>query len=595
MQSPIPGIKPKSLISEQSQLQSQKTTRPKNINMETTMNAQHTHRPTRLLCLAVPLVLFAVLIRSAPAQRVTEIQLKYEDGTRQTLAIPPHEAATTTPATAPATQAIATPPFRADISPAGLATFFNGLACLPENERTAYRWLWNFGDASAGSPTAGFNAAHVYEKPGTYTVTLTLTPNTQSPAPSTPPLAPSPLHLSMSIVVLPSRMRTVQVAAGSDLSQFTGSVGLELILAPGNYTAVRGLKLTGCIIRGAGATLNIRPGADGMTLGSGCRVDGLTFDYPALAHPTTSRYDGVGMCIYPSGRGIAVTNCVFLNVGYGVNGNKRPDNVLIENCSAPLIDGLRAYLAWVEGGAWCIYNNAVANCTIEHCVRCEGDAGPLAIIGNHLDNLGQADSGVKGDAPKGSIVLHASHDCYVAANTVRTSGIDGGGIGAGPLTQYLARGDRTVRIVIEDNHLIDAPIRISAGSSDVAIRGNTTTVQNPAYGNTGIYMDARAAPVVNVRITDNTMTAPPNGQFITGLGTIEDIRINDNTFTPGKNRLGDYGNAGITLPDGALTACGGNVWNKPPGGMWQGYHLIGGKWYRPQDWKKLYPTDRFDW
>jgi hypothetical protein len=49
--------------------------------------------------------------------------------------------------------------------------FFEGWQSTEREDITG--WVWDFGDGSADF--AGFNAAHIYETPGTYTVTLTVT------------------------------------------------------------------------------------------------------------------------------------------------------------------------------------------------------------------------------------------------------------------------------------------------------------------------------------------------------------------------------------------------------------------------------------
>jgi len=54
---------------------------------------------------------------------------------------------------------------------APLAVFLEGWKSTPREEIAEY--LWDFGDGS--EPFQGFNAAHVYEQPGLYTVTLTVT------------------------------------------------------------------------------------------------------------------------------------------------------------------------------------------------------------------------------------------------------------------------------------------------------------------------------------------------------------------------------------------------------------------------------------
>jgi hypothetical protein len=422
----------------------------------------------------------------------------------------------------------------ARVGAAGLASFFDGRGCVAEAQRTGYSWAWDFGDGSVARP--GFNAAHIYDKAGTYTVTLRLQDKEtgrqgdKEGAPS----ASAPLRVSMSVTIPASTRRTINVPAGADLSQYNRASNVELVLGKGTYTAARGLTLArNAVIRGAGAdTLVNLVAPQGLTVKGNCRISGVTIDYPAGKLPasfgsssvTRGQIDaGAGMAIYPQGSGIAIDHVTFLNVAYGINGNRKPDGVLVEGCSAPLINGLRGYLTWIEGGAWCIYDNTVANPVIEHCIRCENDAGPLAICGNTLANLGTADSGVPGDAPKGAIVLHYTHDAYVAGNTVRTYGDIGGGIGAGPLMQTFTAGnpERTRRTVIEGNKLIDAPIRIDPGAEDTAIRDNSFssgTAADKTWPLTSaivVRVDDRGRPVRDLVVAGNTKPASVKGMRIT--------------------------------------------------------------------------------
>jgi len=53
---------------------------------------------------------------------------------------------------------------------APMPVFFEGWRSIPRDQLISYEW--DFGDGSP--PVTGFNAAHVFEEPGTYTVTLTV-------------------------------------------------------------------------------------------------------------------------------------------------------------------------------------------------------------------------------------------------------------------------------------------------------------------------------------------------------------------------------------------------------------------------------------
>ncbi|HOF40737.1 MAG TPA: PKD domain-containing protein, partial [Candidatus Hydrogenedentes bacterium] len=75
------------------------------------------------------------------------------------------------------------PPYSAALRSyyAPLAVFFEGWKSEPRADIVSY--MWNFGDGSA--PFSGFNAAHVYETPGNYRATLTVTDSNGYSAAST--------------------------------------------------------------------------------------------------------------------------------------------------------------------------------------------------------------------------------------------------------------------------------------------------------------------------------------------------------------------------------------------------------------------------
>jgi len=79
------------------------------------------------------------------------------------------------------------PPYSAALSSyyAPLAVFFEGWKSEPRTEIVSY--VWDFGDGSA--PFSGFNAAHVYETPGNYRATLTVTDSKGYSATSTVDIA----------------------------------------------------------------------------------------------------------------------------------------------------------------------------------------------------------------------------------------------------------------------------------------------------------------------------------------------------------------------------------------------------------------------
>jgi len=53
--------------------------------------------------------------------------------------------------------------------------------------------------------------------------------------------------------------------------------------------------------------------------------------------------------IFQGGTNITIRNCTFLNLDVGVDENRYPDGVLVQDCSAPLVTGLRGCFIWAQG------------------------------------------------------------------------------------------------------------------------------------------------------------------------------------------------------------------------------------------------------
>lgn len=405
------------------------------------------------------IVFAALLMLIAASPR--SITLHLDDGRTQTI--------TLQPATLPTTQPADLPTFTVSIAQAGLATFFDGRPCLPDDQRTSYDWSWDFGDGSAG--LAGFNSAHIYEKPGTYRATLTLAPWSGG--------APRVFH--QSVTIAPSTRQVVNVVAGTDLTTFSGRKDIELVLSPGTYTLSGTLTLgVGSVLMGNGAVLDCRAPNYAVNMSGGGRVDGVVFDYPAAANPADASYGPTAIAVYPMGKNNAVTGCTFLNVADACNGNANPDGVYFAGNKCPLATGVRGYMCWVQGGAWVITGNSFANSTVNHAIRCEANAGPLAVVANTLVNLSATQSGVNGDTSKGCILLHWTHDAYLAGNSITGQSVNGGGdVGVGPLRYDGNPGnpERVVRTVVVGNTFIGANLGVDAGAVDCVICGNQFTIK----------------------------------------------------------------------------------------------------------------------
>lgn len=79
-------------------------------------------------------------------------------------------------------------------------------------------------------------------------------------------------------------------------------------------------------------------------------IAGITFDSVETG-PEKSGPD----CVLPNTNArVSVLNCQFLHVNHAINGNRNPNGVIIDNCTAPLINGIKSYFCWVQGSNWVI-------------------------------------------------------------------------------------------------------------------------------------------------------------------------------------------------------------------------------------------------
>src|SRR5688572_11826199 len=219
---------------------------------------------------------------------------------------------------------------------------------------------WSFGDDdSSYNALGGFNAAHVYEREGTYTITLNGNPVRR--------------------VIVEKDARPVRTA--SDAVQLAAALraGGSVVRLPAGVIEVRETLqvAAGTLLVGdpAGSTLLWAGKAGGVMLEAPAgqfTVRGVTFDSAAAPFEKAAC-----QVIVPGGSDIAVIGCTFLNVNDGINGNRRPKRVLMQDCRATLPTGLRSYLAWVEGEQWAFLGNTAVNSTREHIVRCSA-SGPGA-------------------------------------------------------------------------------------------------------------------------------------------------------------------------------------------------------------------------
>jgi flagellar motor switch/type III secretory pathway protein FliN len=436
---------------------------------------------------------------------------------------------------------------------------------------------WDFGDKGSKYNTLrGWNAAHVYNKPGTYTITLTIT----NPA-------GKQTVTRMNVTVNASSRKVIYVSrSGSDtntgLSQnqavrtFAKAMSMvtdntEILFRRGDkfdFDAGIRTKASNVVIGAYGMgdrpVLNYtgpRTRTTFIYVDKGARdftIRDLTFD--TIFNKDTGQKD-MPFAVSPAGSNITVTGCQFLNLGYAMNLNGKPTGMLSQDNVAPLKTGLRDYFMWTEGSDVVILGNTVANSTREHIVRMTR-IERVNVQYNDFTNLDLRDSTAdKYDTAKGTIVTQKGKYGYIANNSVK------GPWGVGPLGQGDGLRDKEGRFewaVVERNQFGTAPLFVQHGAEHVMVRDNVSK----RSGGVAFHIDGYASDygrgVVDVTFLNNTViNTGTSGSFIKLGGSAQQLRVVGNLYVAPNLQIGAGASAGIYVTDTNLSSfvqIDRNVW-----------------------------------
>ncbi len=410
-------------------------------------------------------------------------------------------------------------------------------------------YAWDFGDASGTHDTmTGYNAGHVYDKPGTYTVTLTVTnqDGQASVAKGQVTIAASTRQqifvdsvngsdsntgLSTSAPLKTAAAAFAKLGANTEVLLKAGETfSLEAGISINSANVLIGKYGTGAdptIMRAAGfagqafQTFN---DADGVT------IQNITFDSPnAVSTSAAANKTGVAG-IYLRGSNLTVRNCTFLNIDDAVNSAGNPGGYLVEDNAAPLVNGLRGYMVWAQGSRGTIIGNTVANSTREHCIRLV-DASQVTVEDNTLTNLNRTADGDVSDISKGCIEMQQGQYGWIAGNHVTDGDIRVGPRGATGIYGETATSS-TDNCVVQDNQLTDTFIFVQPGAHNAMIQNNVIVENTPgevAMTINGTDEDGRTAE--NIVIRNNTVTqAGTSGNFLRVNGYCSGVSLYDNLY-----------------------------------------------------------------
>ncbi len=456
---------------------------------------------------------------------------------------------------------------------AGHAIFVNGLSStLGSGTPLTAKYDWDFGDSGSKYNTlTGWNASHVYDRAGTYTVRLTITNDGHKVGSS-----------SITINVGSANRRVIYVSgAGSDSGNGSSSSPVRtfakamtmvsdnteiLFRRNDTFTTSTAMVLTGRhnVVVGAYGSGNnpvIRYNGgliDGAAIfGTGSGSDGITIQDLTLdsIYTSTNTYQGMPVGVGIGGINTTVRNVQFLNLSDGVNTNRQPKGVLVEDSSAP--NGVRGYFAWVQGSDQAYIGNSCANSTYQHDLRDAG-ADRILIADNNFTN--NFNNGVQ----KGCLTIHKGTYVYITGNTLNV-----GKLSIGPLGQGDGLNDKGARmdyVVAEDNRVTGLTL-IETGAEHVMLRNNIMYRDTSTAIDVEGYSSTYGRGVVDLTIANNTaQNNGSSGNFLRVEGPVNGINLVNNLYLARNLLTGPEGASPVFVLQNDLSSfrtITNNVWCSP--------------------------------
>jgi hypothetical protein len=450
---------------------------------------------------------------------------------------------------------------------------------------------WDFGNPDGRyNKLVGYNAGHLYEEPGTYTATLRIWNRDRGYDEET-----------VTVNVAPDTRQTIFVAPwGSDSNNGMSSnsplrtleraserlweVGdnTQILLQRGGVYEVdelvyldRNNVVLGAYGNGDRPVIrwtNSRWAPNNKTViwfdtdRSQFTVRDVEFDQ------TYDDTNGNGMpgSLQPSGKGIAVVDNIFRDVGDAVVGSGQPEGILVMNNVVPSETDLRRYFTWIEGSDWTVVGNDVPNSTREHIIRL-GNGKRVNVHDNDLANLDRRPQGDQWDFAKGVINVQKGSYAYVSGN--RTHGPSG----VGPLGAADGLGDTGARFehaVFEGNLFNNGQFLFEHGAHNIEFRSNVIDFD----GQTAIEVDGWDSQydrrVRDITIANNTVINNSSiGKFARIWAGGQNVVVTENLYVAPNLYVGPYGTSVLRVDAdnlGGFSKIDNNVWADAEVDPWAG-------------------------
>jgi PKD domain len=457
----------------------------------------------------------------------------------------------------------------------GTAVNVNALAStLGAGNQVQATYDWDFGDPSgAYDQLQGFNAAHVYDTTGDYTIKLSVTDANGQTSTATDKVDVTSNDSLTTIYVSPNGSdsnsglsESSPIQSFAQVGNILGSNERILFQAGGTYDAETGITVqTGMSnieigTYGSGAAPVIMydgPNGHGAIFnlgGTNVTLQGLDFD-------SIYTNNGDGQAIYSgvaiSGNNVTVRNNTFGNLEDDFDLSAGPNNVLIQGNQSPNTNTLNAYFAWVQGNNVSIVGNYVADSIGEAIVRIGGANNVLIADNNFTKQLDNGDKNV--------LSIQAGSYAYIYNNILSTGPTSVGPLGVSSADPDVSFDDA----VFDSNYVLNNNFLIQPGAHDLMFRNNVVE----GDGNTGFTINGIETngsfnwQVQNVWIQNNTVTEPGEwGGFLTiSNGDPSNVNVADNLFVDPNYQTG-FGEAFVIDNNGELNGLSqikDNVWSVP--------------------------------
>ncbi len=442
------------------------------------------------------------------------------------------------------------------------------------------RYDWDFGDeAGKWNTLTGFNAAHVYDKPGVYTISLTVTD----------PAGKAAKRQTKVKIGADSRKVIYVANEGSDSN--TGMTPAAPLRTPNKGISSAGNNCTVAFKAGQtfdiNETINVKvqnlviaaygqdpkaaepqlpilrkiegKGSSMLYVDSKARdilVQGILFDSIWDLKCKYGEKKVPARALTVGGINIAVRDCTFRNVSDAVNNEREPQGMLVQD--SMFTDELRAQSIWGEGKDQVYVGNTMKHSRQEHLIRTSGAGVVRLLIANN--NLSRPNNA------KGSIELRRSEWFWIANNH-----INGGTMRVGPQEQDQVREPKWEEIkckygVVENNRMEKVFVNFRLGTEHVTLRNNSVSYNEGELILVECIKEGydQIRKIIDLSIENNTgIDTGTKGKFLKVNGHAEGIAMRNNLFVAPKLSTSDVQSCAVDIRDKDLsgfTEITGNVW-----------------------------------